>query len=188
MAHLIRSPQKLCLKMYNKLNSNLRKGFILVLLYFLFFGCKEKISNYEFNDYQKIVLKVNVLIDDSLVDEKEIDNYFIVAIHRDTTISSIKSINGLISLPLFDSIPDFSVEYKNFKVDFKELMAQVEGEGIFNKDSQHIIMSIDKYPFKKYNLEVFRGRPFNSNNYIIELSNNSNWAFYSFGEINKNVP
>ena len=176
------------MKIDNKLNSTLRKEFILTLICILIFGCKENTSNYEFNEYEKIVLEVNVLIDDILIDKKEIDNHFIVAIHTDTSTNFIKSINGLITLPLFDSIPDFSVIYKNFNVDFKKLMAQVEGEGIFNNNSQHIVMSIDKYPFKKSNLEVFRGRPFNSNNYIIELSNKSNWAFYSFGEIDKNVP
>lgn len=150
--------------------------------YFLFLliltACKNGNTLNEIEKFDTTSLLISLTINDSIADTNIIDNYFRISTFYKGEKLSFYPSTGKITLPIFDTIPDFSIEFKDLKTEFIGDMPKYEGQNIFTKRASEINLIIDTYPFDSISISKFRNREITENNYFMFIETNSNgWNF-----------
>ncbi|WP_018342526.1 hypothetical protein [Cytophaga aurantiaca] len=153
-----------------------------ILRYFLFVliitACSKKNSLKELEKFQTTSLLITLTINDTIADKDNIDkNFRISTFYKGEKLSFYPS-NEKITLPIFDTIPEFDIEYEDLRTEFKGDMPKYEGKHIFTKKASKINLIVDTHPFDSTSISKFRNRTLTPKNYFMFIETNSmgwNW-------------
>lgn len=167
-------------KRYGTLKKTIMRNlFRFILLVVLLTACSKESNLKELEKFDTTSLLISLSINDIIADKDNIDKNFRISTFYKGEKLSFYPLNGRITLPIFDSIPEFNIEYRDLKTAFKGDMPKYEGKHIFTRNASEINIKVDTYPFDSSSVHKFRSRELNQHNYFLFINTNSmgwNWS------------